>query len=146
MAETNAKITVFEGELEDTTLPAPQNVTAEYGNGEIITRWTERKPYQAKYMLFRINDVDLGYLPVSEHTGMIDGIEDIDNAVLKVAWLDKNFEVGEWAEVEIVRPEPEEINIEPVQTGIASPSTSLLAILIAITVVVVFLNKKYLPR
>jgi len=38
MAETNAKITVFEGELEDTTLPAPQNVTAEYGNGEIATR------------------------------------------------------------------------------------------------------------
>jgi len=97
-------------------------------------------------MLFRINDVDLGYLPVSEYTGTIDGIEDIDNAVLKVAWLDKNFEVGEWAEVEIVRLEPEEINIEPVQTGITSPSTSLLAVLIAITVVAVFLNKKYLPQ
>ena len=88
-------------------------------------------------------------MPVSEYTGTIDDIEDIDNTVLKVAWLDKNFEVGEWAEVEITQPEPQEVNIEPVQTGLAQPSTSLSASLLGalgIVVVVIIIGKKYLPR
>ena len=82
---------------------------------------------------------------MSEFTGTIDGIEDSENIVLKVAWLDKNFEVGEWAEVEIARPEPEEINIEPVQTGVPQFSVSLFGALCFI-VVVVIIGKKYLPR
>ncbi len=82
---------------------------------------------------------------MSEFTGTIDGIEDSENIVLKVAWLDKNFEVGEWAEVEIARPEPEEINIEPVQTGVSQFPISLFGALCFI-VVAIIIGKKYLPR
>lgn len=148
-AEASAKIVVYEGEPQSNVIAAPNNATAEYKNGEINVQWTEKNHYRAEYILFRINDVDLGYLPVSEYTGTIDDIEDIDNTVLKVAWLDKNFEVGEWAEVEITRPEPQEVNIEPVQTGLAQPSISLFASLLGalgIVAVVIIIGKKYLPR
>ena len=143
-AEATVRGVALEGEFEDDTMAAPRNVTAECVNGEIEINWTTARPARAKYLLVRLNDVDLDYVPVEELSVTLDGIENTTNiSSIKVAWLDSSLELGEWAEVELVCADP--INLEPVETGISVASISLSALgILAIAGICVY--KKYLPR
>ena len=144
-AETTARIRSFEGTVEDNTIPAPKNVEANYSDGEISLDWTDKHNYRAKYLLVRINGVDLDYVPLTELATVIDGIEDVNNTKLEVAWMTDGYEGGKWAEIELPYIAPQEINIDPVETGISDTNPSLLALLI-FAMVVFAVYKKYLPH
>ena len=74
---------------------------------------------------------------------MINGIDNYNEvASLKVAWLDENLELGNWAEVALDCPEM--TNVEPVETGVDSTSPDLLVICVVATCIIV-VYKKYLP-
>ena len=142
-AEASVNLITLEGEPEDNTMFAPKNVTAECANGEIVVNWTEKKHYLAKYILIRINDIDLDYVPVENLTATINGIDNIDEIEsIKVAWLDNNLELGEWAEVALNCPES--INLEPVETGVELANSALLVVGIC-ALVTIIIYKKYLP-
>ena len=143
-AETSARIITFEGEVSDDTMPKPRFVTAECVDNEIVINWTEKRNYLARYLLIRVNEIDLDYVPVENLTTTLNGIDSMSEIIsIKVAWVDENYNLGEWAEVELVCPEA--INIEPVETGVNLPDTSLF-ILSALLLLAGFIYKKYLPR
>ncbi len=146
MAETTIKIITHEYEGEPYQIPAPQNVSASYASGEIQLDWIRNWPYMAKYILVRIDGVDLDFVPVTELSGVIDGIESTD-VTLEVAWLDKDYMVGEWTKLDIEEKDPpEEINIEPVQTGLSMPELATSLFILGIATIGVIANKKYLPQ
>ena len=125
-------------------MPAPQGVTAECVNGEIKINWPTTHPGQAKYIMIRLNDVDLDYASVEGLSATISEIQNTANiSSIKVAWLDNNLELGEWAEVELTCAEP--INLELVETGISSASAALL-VLGATAIGSICIYKKYLPH
>jgi hypothetical protein len=100
----------------------------------------------AKYILARIDGVDLDFVPVTELSGVIDGIESTD-VTLEVAWLDKDYMVGEWTKLGIEEKDPpEEINIEPVQTGMSTPELATSLFVLSVVVVCIIANKKYLSQ
>ena len=142
-AEASVNLITREGEPEDNTMFAPKYVTAECANGEIVVNWTEKKHYLAKYILIRINDIDLDYVPVENLTATINEIDNINEIEsIKVAWLNNNLELGEWTEVALNCPEP--INLEPVETGVELANSALLAVgICALATIIVY--KKYLP-
>ncbi len=142
-AEASVKILTFEGEPVENVMLAPKYVTAECNNDEIVINWTDKKHILAKYILIRVNDVDLDYVPVENLTTIIDNISDIGAIEsIKVAWLDTNLELGEWAEVELNCSEL--INTEPVETGVALAS-SVLFVVGFCSLIAVVCYKKYLP-
>ena len=142
-AEASVKILTFEGEPVENVMLAPKYVTAECDNDEIVINWTDEKHILAKYILIRVNDVDLDYIPVESLKATISNIESIEKIEsIKVAWLDENLELGEWAEVELNCSEP--INDEPVETGIASISSALL-LAGGCAFILIICYKKYLP-
>lgn len=143
-AETSARIITFEGEVSDDTMPKPRFVTAECVDNEIVINWTEKRNYLARYLLIRVNEIDLDYVPVENLTATLNDIDSMSEIIsIKVAWVDESYNLGEWAEVELVCPEA--INIEPVETGVNLPDTSLF-ILSTLMIVAGFIYKKYLPR
>lgn len=142
-AEASVKILTFEGEPVENAMLAPKYVTAECDNDEIVINWTDKKHILAKYILIRMNDVDLDYVPVENLKATISNIESIEKIEsIKVAWLDKDLELGEWAEVELNCSEP--VNDEPVETGVASVSLALLVVGFC-SLAVMICYKKYLP-
>lgn len=120
-AETTVNIITYEEIAEPYQIPAPKNVTATYASNEISLEWIHNWPYMAKYLLVRIDGVDLDFVPVNELASVIDGVENA-SGVLEVAWLDGDYMVGEWAMLDVVDDSPpEEIDIDPVQTGTSMP-------------------------
>lgn len=142
-AEATARIVVRgDSATEWPTMSAPTSVVAEYANGEIAVSWEEDRPSSAEYLLLRLNDVDLDFVPAAQLGASIAGINRASEVTsLKAAWLSGNYEVGEWAEVEVAGLG--EIGLEPVETSVALADTSLLAL--AIFAMAVILGKKYLP-
>ena len=125
-------------------MPKPRFVTAECVDNEIVINWTEKRNYLARYLLIRVNEIDLDYVPVENLTATLNDIDSMSEIIsIKVAWVDESYNLGEWAEVELVCPEA--INIEPVETGVNLPDTSLF-ILSTLMIVAGFIYKKYLPR
>ena len=143
MAEATTRIvTNEEGQVDDTMIE-PRYLASSCSDGEISISWTNSRPRRAKYILVRLNDVDLDYVPVAELGVVINGIDNYNEvASLKVAWLDENLELGNWAEVALDCPEM--TNVEPVETGVDSTSPDLLVICVVATCIIV-VYKKYLP-
>lgn len=144
VAEATVRVVTKEGDGDDDTMIEPRHLTSACSGGEISVAWTDGRPRQARYILVRLNDVDLGYVPVTELSATIGGIDDYGEVTsLKVAWLDENLELGDWAEVALDCPAA--VNIDPVETGEGWASPILLAAgAVAIYAIVVY--KKYLPR
>ncbi len=145
VAESTTKVVTHEGDWTDNTMTPPRNVTAECtANGEIIVSRPAGKPNRAKHLLFRLNDVDLDYIPATELSATITDIDNVSEiSSLKVAWLDEDYELGNWAEVALDCPES--ININPVETGISATCSALWMIAV-VAACVIFAHKKYLPH
>ena len=145
VAESTTIVVTRECALTDTTMTPPRNVSAECAaNGGIIVSRPDGKPNRAKHLLFRLNDVDLDYIPATELSATITDVDNVSEASsLKVAWLDEDYELGNWAEVALDCPES--INIDPVETGI-SATCSALWMIIVVAACVIFAHKKYLPH
>ncbi len=144
MAETSARIVTYEDLPDNDAIPAPQSVNAECSDGVMTVDWADEH-YRAKYILFRINGVDLDYSPAEERTKTIDEIEHSDDIVLEAAWMDEYFEVGKQARVDVACTESSGTGIEPVPTGIDQGFPALWA-LIALPVAICYAIKKYLPH
>ena len=143
-AETTAKIVAREGDGLDSPITPPRLVTAECVDDEITIKWTDKMNARAKYILIRINDIDLDYVPVGEYEATITDIENYGEIEsIKVAWLSYDLEVGEWSELSLNCPEA--VNIEPVETGVKAADSALLGLTLVV-IVVLFVYKKYLPR
>jgi len=149
-AEATTLAEALEGVLEDDeveTMPAPRNVVAECSGDEIAIGWNETWPQQAKYILLRLNDVDLDYVPVTELSTTINGIANTaELASLKVAWLDEDLELGDWADVELTCAMP--VNLEPVETGrnVASAVVFWGGLVAVVAMAMAGVYKKYLPH
>ena len=152
-AEAIASVSVRDDFAEE-LLPAPV-VLAERQADAVYFSWHDA-PDGAKYLLVRLNGLDLDYVSVRDGVVGIHDLEINDGHILSVAWMDNELNIGnesavkitDIAEVDVLTHEqvlkpkdPEAENANAPQTGIEIINIELLGIVIIFIIAVMLAIK-----